>query len=276
MLVLLGLSLLACDLRETGEDWTGWYDEGSDLDVTEPIEWTDQNYALAPVDGVQDIADLQDAVFPGGADEIVYGSGDELSSDSDCGVDISNDLPMTVQGIVTLHPRFYFKTNGCDRASDEKYYGSYFIQDGTGGLFVLGDSKVAHFDVGDRVEMRVRGIKTNFDLDMIYAHDIVLVERNASPIYYEIAEGETLGDDDIGLVRRVTGEITQAADNFGEFKITDDSGTVHTVSLDAEINRRGVGFDVGTRVQATGPVLYSYSAYTIVIMNVGQLSELDD
>ena len=77
-------------------------------------------------------------------------------------------------------------------------------------------------------------------------------------------------------VRRVTGEITQAADNFGEFKITDDSGTVNTVSLDAEINRRGVGFDVGTRVQATGPVLYSYSAYTIVIMNVGQLAELEE
>ena len=276
MFVLLGLSLLACEMRETGEDWTGWYDEGSDLDVTEPIEWTDQNYDLAPVDGVQDIGDLQDAVFPGKDGALVYGSGDELSSDSDCEVDTDSALPATVQGIVTLHPRFYFKTNGCDRASDEKYYGSYFIQDATGGVFVLGDSKVAHFDVGDRVEMKVRGIKTNFDLDMIYAHDIVKVERDASPIYYVVAEGETLGADDVGMVRRVTGEITQAADNFGEFKVTDDSGTVHTVSLDAEINRRGFGFDLGTRVQATGPVLYSYSAYTIVIMNVGQLSELED
>lgn len=276
MLVLLGLSLLACEMRESGEDWTGWYDEGSDLDVTEPIEWTDQNYDLAAVDGVQDISDLQDAVFPGADGALVYGSGDELSSDSDCSVETDSALPMTVQGIVTLHPRFYFKTNGCDRASDEKYYGSYFIQDGTGGLFVLGDSKVAHFDVGDRVEMQVRGIKTNFDLDMIYAHDIVRVERDASPVYYEIAEGSALNDDDVGQVRRVTGEITQAADNFGEFKVTDDSGTIHTVSLDAEINRRGFGFDVGTRVQATGPVLYSYSAYTIVIMNVGQLTELED
>ena len=276
MLVLLGLSLLACEMRETGEDWTGWYDEGSGLDVTEPIEWTDQNYDLAPVDGVVDIADLQDDVFPGGADTIVYGAGDELSSDSDCKVETESALPATIQGIVTLHPRFYFKTSGCDRVSDEKYYGSYFIQDATGGVFVLGDSKVAHFDVGDRVEMKVRGIKTNFDLDMIYAHDIEKVERDASPVYYEIAEGVTLGPDDVGLVRRVSGEITQAADNFGEFKVTDDSGTVHTVSLDAEINRRGFGFDLGTRVQATGPVLYSYSAYTIVIMNVGQLSELED
>jgi hypothetical protein len=276
MLVLLGLTLLACDLREAGEDWVGWYDEGSDLNVTEPIEWTDQNYALEPVDGVQDIADLQDAVFPGADGALVYGSGDELSPDSDCQVETDSALPAIVQGIVTLHPRFYFKTSGCGRDSDEKYYGSYFVQDSTGGVFVLGDSKVAHFDVGDRVEMRVRAIKTNFDLDMIYAHDIVVVERNASPIYFVVAEGETLGADDVGQVRRVTGEITQAADNFGEFKITDDSGTVHTVSLDAEINRRGVGFDVGTRVQATGPVLYSYSAYTIVIMNVGQLAELEE
>ncbi len=34
------------------------------------------------------------------------------------------------------------RSHGCDDG-DEKFYGAFFIQDRTGGLFVLGDSKVA-------------------------------------------------------------------------------------------------------------------------------------
>lgn len=276
MPLLLALGLLACDVREEPEDWSAWYDSGEMFDVSEPIAFTDQNYALPAVDGAESISSLQSQVLSTAPDgDIVYAPEDELSGDSDCDVSTDSSLPMTVQGVVTLHPRFYFKTQGCDRASDEKYYGSYFVQDDTGGLFVLGDSKVAHFDVGDRVVMTVRATKTNFDLPMIYAHDIVSVERDYSAVYYETVEGRALGASDMSLVKRVSGVVTREADTFGQFQLEDASGTKHLVSLDAELNRRKWAPQVGQTVTATGPVLYSYSEYQIVIMNVGQLEVLD-
>lgn len=276
MPMLLALGLLACDVREQAEDWSAWYDSGEVFDVSEPIAFTDQNYSLPAVDGVVSISDLQDDVIETAtAGEIVYAPEDALSDDADCDTSTDSSLPMTVQGVVTLHPRFYFKTQGCDRSSDEKYYGSYFIQDDTGGLFVLGDSKVAHFDVGDRVVMTVRATKTNYDLPMIYAHDIVSVERDYSAIYYEVVEGRSLGASDMALVKRVTGVVTREADTFGQFQLEDASGSKHLVSLDSEINRRKWAPEVGQTVQVTGPVLLSYSEYQIVIMNVGQLEVLD-
>ena len=97
------------------------------------------------------------------------------------------DLPFEVEGIVTLHPRWYFKTHGCDDG-DEKFYGSFFIQDGTSGIFVLGDSKVAHFDMGARVKMKVRGVRTIYDLNVVYAHDITeVVDYGPVPVYYDEA-----------------------------------------------------------------------------------------
>ena len=49
-------------------------------------------------------------------------------------------LPFEIEGVVTAHPRYYFKTSGCDWDSDEKYYGSFFIQDATGAKISIEDS----------------------------------------------------------------------------------------------------------------------------------------
>ena len=65
-------------------------------------------------------------------------------------------LPMTVEGIVTTYPRYFQKKLVC--GEDERFYGSYFLQDSTGGILVLRDSRIANFTFGDRVRLKVRGI----------------------------------------------------------------------------------------------------------------------
>jgi hypothetical protein len=140
--------------------------------------------------------------------------------------------------------------------------------------------------MGDRVKMRVRGARRSWDLNMVYVHEILEVERVSEPIYYQPLDN-LLTLSDIGEVRRVTGTVKSKPDTFGQFWVEMDgqegqcqpdseygTGCVG-VSLDVELNRRGVSYPVGTRLEATGPVLYSYQIYTIVIIRVGQITVLD-
>jgi hypothetical protein len=264
--------LLACaSPRQDPESAAGWDDAGSFLDVIEPVEFTDTPYGF-PVDDSAGIGAFIDEIFPVTTGAIAFSDADQFS-DTDCASIVETSLPWEVEAVVTLHPRFYFKTNGCDASSDEKYYGSYFIEDSTGGVFVLGDSRVANFDVGAKVRISLRGARTAYELNMIYAHDIVEVDRaEVHPVYYQAAEG-ALGSDDIGEVRRVSGTVISEKSNFGDFDVESDDGTIYNISLDAELSRRGIGFEIGTPIQATGPVIFSYDVYSIVIMRVGQLSE---
>lgn len=264
---LLFLSLLACPPDREPEDPTGWFDPGAALDVTEPIAFTDEPYAPA---GDAPVAALWDGVFPVEDDGTVFAPGDDFG-DADCGTAEDTDLPLEIEGVVTVQPRFYFKTRGCE--GDEKYYGSFFVQDATGGAFVLGDTKVAHFDVGNTVRLRVRGAKTSFDLDMVYAWDIASVDHTVKPVFYEVAT-QPLDAGDLYVVKRVTGTVMNDKDTFGAFQIEDDIGTTFDVQIDSELNRRGLEFPVGTRIQVTGPVLYSYSVYSIVVMDKGQVEDL--
>lgn len=275
------LLLAGCaEMREQPDDIQEWYDAGQDLDVAEAIEFTDVPYDF-PADAADGLGAFSDTVFPAPDFTILYAQGDEFGTSggalaNDCETAFEAALPREFDVIVTLHPRYYFKTSGCGGESDEKYYGSYFVQDATGGLFVLGDSRVAHFDVGDRVRIRVRGVRTAFDQDMIYAHDIVSVERNArQPIYYEAVSGRALSAQDVGMVRRVEGVVNAPKDTFGEFTVEGDDGQEYSVSLDVELNRRGVEYPVGARVQVTAPILYSYGLYSLVVMEIGQITVLE-
>ncbi|MCA9494855.1 MAG: hypothetical protein KC621_33230 [Myxococcales bacterium] len=263
------LLLLACsELHETPEDWTAWFDTGVQLEVEEPIEFIEGECYGFPGSSGGGLADFIDRHYP--ADGTLFEEGASPPPGCDFGVD--PELPEQLTGVVTLHPRYYFKTSGCTVLSDEKYYGSYFIGDDSGGLFVLGDSKVAHFDVGDVVTLNVRGVRTLFGLNLIYAHDVVDVQREGRAICFQRAL-EPLGDADVGQVRRVEGVVVSETDTFGEFTVEDAFGNRHVVGLDAELNRRGVTWPVGTRLQVTGPVLYSFSEYTIEVMRVGQVEE---
>ena len=72
----------------------------------------------------------------------------------------------------------------------------------------------------------------------------------------------------------VTGDVTTLPDTFGAFIVKADDGSEYAVQLDVDLNRRGYSYPVGSRLQVTGPVLYSYSEYSIAVMSVGQITEL--
>lgn len=257
---------LACAPERSPEDPSDWFTPGDALEVTEPVAFTDADYGFSG-----GIGDLKSSVYPTPNDGLVYDPDDNYPTGA-CTALTDTQLPAEITGIVTVTPRFYFKTVGCN--DDEKYYGSFFIQDDDGALFVLGDTKAAHFGLGDKVTIRVRGAKTRYDLDMVYAWDIVHAEHTAQPIHYDVATAP-FGTADISAVRRVEGEVISDADTFGAFQIQGDNGTIWSVQLDSELNRRGVHYEIGERIQATGPVLFSYSLYTVVVLSIGQITRLD-
>jgi hypothetical protein len=220
-----------------------------------------------------------------------------------------------VSGIVTAHPRYYYKASGCRPEddfsidSDEKFYGSYFIEDETGGFFILGDTKVAHFDLGDRVTLRIRAVKELFNYQMVYSHDVVEIERGPFPVYYE-ERTEPLTDDDLSQVRRLTGTVGYNGD-FGEVQlclgeVADDDfddvfegltgqdakgpqircvneGRGFYLALDTELQRRGFELAIGEKVMATGPIIRGfdenevpYDQHRLVITRLGQLETIED
>ena len=166
-------------------------------------------------------------------------------------------------------------------------------------MFVLGDSKVAHFEMGDRVTLEVRAMKESFGLTMVYSQDLVEVERGPFPIAYQEPEGP-LGESDAYQVRRMTGTVGYTGD-FGEVQLCTgavedgdfddlnaddprangarircvDEGDGFFMIIDSELQRRGVELSVGERVEVTGPVLFSFDEYRIVVTRLGQLQYLD-
>ena len=45
------------------------------------------------------------------------------------------ELPITIEAVVTIPGTYYIKVSVCDQ--EEKFYGSFVIEDDTGGLMVL-------------------------------------------------------------------------------------------------------------------------------------------
>jgi len=266
------LLLIACGPPEGGlPDVSDAWSAAEPYDVQETVRFTTDDYDL-PGTGTT-IGQMKDRFLPTQNGDLLVASNDAFAQEADCDfVSTTSDLPVEVEGVVTLHPRWYMKLSGCNR-SDEKYYGNYFIEDDSTGIFVVGDSKVAHFDMGDRVTLRVRGLRTNFGYDMVYVHDVVEVNREARPIKYAWVDGE-LSPSDAGEVRRVRGEMITEPGTFGEFTVLSDEGAEVKVNLDAEINRRRQYPAVGSTICATGPVQNSFGL-SIVIMRLGQLAVVE-
>ncbi|MFT4623832.1 MAG: hypothetical protein ACI8PZ_002488 [Myxococcota bacterium] len=261
----------ACSEPNAPEKSLRWYDLPGQYDVQEWVEFTDVPYDFT---GVDPIARLPVPPTEG----TLFAAND--APPNCAGWSATDDLPREIEGIVTLHPRYYTKSSGClpdpnddGIDSDEKYYGSYFLQDSSGGVFVLGDSKVAHFDMGDRVRMRVRSVRDAFDVPAIVGHDVLEIIRGPEPIYYQV-QTERFSEGDISEVRRVTGTVIDELGTFGDFTIQTDDGVNFGIGIDSELNRRGAYWPPGTRLQVTGPVLYSFQAYSVLVMKLGQVEEL--
>jgi hypothetical protein len=183
LFTLLMVFMVGCngDLRTTANDTrdvngnpvgSRWSESPAHNPVEEPVSYVERagglqyglpsgaTEAVDPIDGIQrplsSIADLI-ALLPEG--DISFSDPNIFSSDRnepqcDNGrVAVDRDLPMIIDAVVTLHPRQYTKVPVCDQ--DERNYGTYTVEDDTGGIVVLRDSRVAWFQAGDRIRLTV-------------------------------------------------------------------------------------------------------------------------
>lgn len=287
-----------------------YYSEGTPTEVLEPIGFSDKKYGDRGADSVDfqgestiaetlALIDLPGPGEPGAQAFTWYGfspldpypMGDEPGFGMECDPENNpqnnpnyeqpyrkiNELPTVIEGVVTLHPRYFKKIRFCGQ--DQRYYGVYFLQDDTGGIMILKDSRIADFTFGERVRLRVRGLLKSYDDYMVVAFDQEeVVDPGTKHDIHFVETDEALTNDDIGQVRRVSGTIVGAPTsiNFNEMLLQDDNGVYYSASVDRELAQRGIGLDEGVRVQITGPVVNSYNTLVVLIASLGQIERLDD
>src|SRR5690554_1150731 len=294
------LLLGACADAEGPLDPEDFYSQGTRIEVRELIGFSDKNYGDRGEDSIEfgsesTIVDVL-ALFDATSTSFTwYGFSpiDQFSLGVERGFGVICDtfenprypqlinkieeLPTVIEGVVTLHPRFFQKVRVC--GEDQRYYGVYFLQDDTGGIMILKDSRVADFTFGERVRLRVRGLMKSYDSYAVLTFDKEEVVEPGSKydIYYE-ERTEALTNDDIGQVRRVSGTIISEPTNtnFNEMFIRDDNGVVYAASVDRELAQRNIALHNGLRVQLTGPVINSYSSLVVLVSSLGQIEWLDE
>ncbi len=277
--------LASCSEQLGPKDPTSFYGQAQESEVEEPIGFTDQNYDFSgstPIADVEALIPDDEFVWYGLSPEDRYPQGDERILDADCDpgrydntVAEVSELPARIEGIITLKPRYFQKVSVCGQ--DQRFYGSYFIQDQSGGILVLKDSRIEDFNYGDRVSLRVRGIMTSFDQPSVVAFDQeeVVEPGNKYDIYFEQIDRK-FEPDDVGRVRRIEGTVTgePTNNNFNEMVLESDDGTVWTVSLDRELGNRGVELAEGDRLELTGPVINSFGL-RLLVASLGQIKEIE-
>lgn len=233
--LLLAALLWGCgdgEIRsEPVSNTTIWGDGVDDIPEGEFIAYEDRStgatYGL-PRAGVNSIADLI-ALFPteargfDDADTFTAPGLFDGPAAAQCrggAPDEIAELPMTVEGVVTVYPRQYFKVNVCGQ--DERNYGTFTIEDDTGGIVVLRDSRVAPYSYGDRVRVTVKAMMFTFGRDVdtraILVSDIELAEpkivdgRVDKTILFE-KKVEPLGFDDASMVRQIEGYVHERPTN---------------------------------------------------------------
>ncbi len=309
---------------EDARDSDDYFDDSpSWSEVSDPIEFTDEPYDeisgeltigelrdIIPDQGwlsPEEEAELEPGEVPPNAN-VWYGFGpdDPYPVEGDCNPENAGfdtipsavqELPATIEGVVTLHPRYFSNLTVC--GTRERYYGTYVLEDETGGIQIYKDSRVAEFDVGDRVRMRVRGVTRYFGTSAVIGFDQeeVLNEReDRIPVYYEPmedddgearplwSEEDAADDDDIDeadtyRVRRMVGEVVQEAtnQNFNEMIVQslDNPDVEWFVSIDRELGTRGVAPPEGAMVELTGPIFDSFEM-RMVIASLGQMTILEE
>jgi hypothetical protein len=234
MPALLALAVAACSAepragRVDPDDI--WTEPGGPAPAPPPLDFADRadgkSYGL-PRQGQPSIADLL-ALFPqaplGVSDPDVFvAPGIEVATDQCRGghVVTVDGLPLTIEAVVTILPRQYMKLPICDQ--DERHYGVFTVEDDTGGLIVLRDSRVAEFDLGDRIELTVSGITLTYGAQLD-TRAVLIAEvtpkGESGPVLFETAH-EAFTADDTGHVRRVSGTVAQVPtnDNFSQLVLT--------------------------------------------------------
>lgn len=231
--VLAGALGCAADLRHTPLDIDETWPEAPQSRVAgEEIAYASRldgaSYGL-PRDGMASIADLI-ALFPtqpvGVSDPDIFVAPDLSFPTDQCrggAPEVVRELPMTIEGVVTLHPRQYMKVTICGQ--DERHYGVFTIEDDTGGIVVLRDSRVAPYSFGDRVRLRVKAITLTFgrelDTRAILVSDIEKLPVASGAIAYR-ETSEPFSSADVGDTVQVEGyvHIEPVSRNFGSMLVT--------------------------------------------------------
>jgi hypothetical protein len=183
-----------------------------------------------PRAGQPSVADLL-ALFPQaplGVDDpdIFVAPGVEVATDQCRGGDVVtlSGLPLTLEVVVTLYPRQYMKIPICGQ--DERHYGTYTVEDDTGGLIVLRDARVATFGHGDRIKLTVSGITLTYGRDVdtraVLIGHVEPTGESGPVLYRSTSSGFTT--DDVGQVKRIEGTVWQVPtnDNFSELVLASD------------------------------------------------------
>ncbi len=278
------LLVAGCIEGETGLDSGDyWTDEGSEVSVNEPIEFTDDPSVYDGIVGEMSLEDLRSV--PDDGQPVWMGFSSPYPVEGDCTPDqfhenipeVVDEFPAEVEGVVTIHPRIFQNLTFC--GSRQRYQGSYVIQDETGGIQVYKDSRVADVDVGDHIRMTVKGTMHEFGRDHIIAFETEEIVQEDVPWYYEEIDREFDEDEDMYEVRRIRGEVVMEGtnQNFGEMLIrsTEDEDVEWSASLDREMSNRGVGPEKGAVVQLTGPVVDSFGM-EMMIANLGQVEVIEE
>lgn len=281
---LLMVGSTGCVEPERGEDPGEYFSDGDYGQVQDPIAFSTSPYDFT---GELPIADLKE-VFADAPVWVGFSPGEPYPVSGDCDPQrdfdvtipgVVSELPVEIEGIVTTHPRYFQKVSVC--GVEQRYYGSYTLQDSSGGILVLKDSRIAGFEIGDRVRISARAVMKNFDTLAVLAYsdeEVINSADDRAPVYYEELERAFRPTDDVYEVRRVTGRVVlePTNQNFNEMRVQslEDPNVEWLASVDAELGRRGVGPKLGEVVQVTAPVINSFGV-RLLISALGQLEYVD-
>lgn len=297
-LALLGL-LASCGSPDAPEtDLTDRYGVPTTTSTIEPVAFTDQPYTFTGPTSIMDFVQLLSDAVPTNQ-RVWYGMAESYPSPYqgvcagfNAQMNSMSTLPVELEGIVTLHPRFLQNVSIC--GSEERFYGSFFIQDSSGGVLVLKDSRIADFRMGDRVKLTAIGGMLNFGAYSVLAHVNHEVVSRDNPIYAEDIGDRPLTTSDVGKVVTIRRQLSSDATNYNfselcliveggnDFDCTpacsanEQCGNSVLVSLDREIEQRDpMIFKKGDILEITGPVANSFGL-KILVMRAGQISIVNE
>ena len=275
-------------------------DQREERQVQETIAFTQTPYAPAEDSAITPISDLlgviaqlNDQFTQDARDEMsfppsvwaAFAPGKAFPITGDCEPERSgtqrvatvDELPLTIEGVVTLHPRYFVKSGIC--GSDQRFYGSFTLEDASGGIMVLRDSRISEFTFGDRVRITVGAVARQFDYNAVLAIDklevLTPLPKDRAPIYFQPRE-TAFSASDIGRVVRIRGVVSQQPtnNNFNEMRLASPDGRIEwIVALDREFGQRNPVFPEGQLIELTGPVTSAFGV-KMLISSYGQINVL--
>ncbi len=224
-----------------------WPDDVGQSELNQTLDLRDRDEGNAyglPREGELGIADLI-AAYPQGTRATIFVGESDRSTLTDCrgGAPlVIDELPMTIEVVVTHHPRRFMKPEVCFQ--DERYWGTYTVEDDTGGITVLRGERTANFTFGDRALLTVRALTWTFSLDQdtraVLVADLQPLTATATDdferpvLFSKLDRGFTA--DDATEVKQVEGWVFQSPsnDNFNEMIMTQTAIDVEATALPLE------------------------------------------